>query len=259
MEHKDFFNTTGEPIGDTKVYRAKATAQQITIYEFFRSHPREAFAPETVWKNLFKEPTPQSSIQRAITNLTTMKKLVKLPTKVIGKLGRPVHIWTLNQNQEDPPKQIPYEPYGEEWKDELMKLPKIGIIALYRALCLDYQEREEHNVQSTIDAISQWADGAFGKNRSPIAKMHHAKKECDEVIEALAKNDPDFMSRIIRDVSYRNEIADVFMIMFDVCAILKISSRELEKMIWQKLEINKTRKWGAPDENGVIEHIREQL
>lgn len=34
-----------------------------------------------------------------------------------------------------------YIPFGEEWKNELMKLPKIGIIALYRSLCLKEQEK----------------------------------------------------------------------------------------------------------------------
>ena len=36
-----------------------------------------------------------------------------------------------------------YEPYGEEWKDELMKLPKIHIISLYRAVCLELQESKQ--------------------------------------------------------------------------------------------------------------------
>ena len=33
-----------------------------------------------------------------------------------------------------------YQPFGEEWKNELMKMPKIQIIALYRQLALEYQE-----------------------------------------------------------------------------------------------------------------------
>ncbi|MBW1612424.1 MAG: hypothetical protein JRJ57_00285 [Deltaproteobacteria bacterium] len=33
-----------------------------------------------------------------------------------------------------------YQPYGEEWKNELMKMPKIQIIALYRQLALEHQE-----------------------------------------------------------------------------------------------------------------------
>jgi len=35
-----------------------------------------------------------------------------------------------------------YQPYGEEWKNELMKLPKIMIINLYRNVCLEKDELE---------------------------------------------------------------------------------------------------------------------
>ena len=33
-----------------------------------------------------------------------------------------------------------YVPYGEEWKDELMKYPKIFIIGLLRQACLERDE-----------------------------------------------------------------------------------------------------------------------
>ena len=34
-----------------------------------------------------------------------------------------------------------YIPFGEEWKDELMKMKKIHIIAMYRSLCLTLPEQ----------------------------------------------------------------------------------------------------------------------
>ena len=36
-----------------------------------------------------------------------------------------------------------YQPFGEEWKNELMKLPKIIIINMYRNVCLEKQELEK--------------------------------------------------------------------------------------------------------------------
>ena len=33
-----------------------------------------------------------------------------------------------------------YKPFGEEWKNELMKLPKIMIINMYRNTCLELGE-----------------------------------------------------------------------------------------------------------------------
>ena len=35
-----------------------------------------------------------------------------------------------------------YVPYGEEWKDELMKLPKVFIINMLRNKCLECNELE---------------------------------------------------------------------------------------------------------------------
>jgi len=33
-----------------------------------------------------------------------------------------------------------YQPYGEEWKNELMKLPKVMIINMLRNACLERDE-----------------------------------------------------------------------------------------------------------------------
>jgi predicted Zn-dependent protease with MMP-like domain len=35
-----------------------------------------------------------------------------------------------------------YEPYGEEWEKELMKLPKKFIINMYRNVCIKLQDKE---------------------------------------------------------------------------------------------------------------------
>lgn len=53
-------------------------------------------------------------------------------------------------------KKEEYIPFGEKWKNELMKLPKIGIIALYRSLCLKEQERESHpNSEAVIEKYKE--------------------------------------------------------------------------------------------------------
>jgi hypothetical protein len=36
-----------------------------------------------------------------------------------------------------------YIPFGEEWKNELMKLPKIMIINMYRNVCLEMDELKQ--------------------------------------------------------------------------------------------------------------------
>ncbi len=36
-----------------------------------------------------------------------------------------------------------YQPYGKKWKDEMMRLPKIQIIAMFRMVCLERDEAYE--------------------------------------------------------------------------------------------------------------------
>ena len=59
-------------------------------------------------------------------------------------------------------KESEYIPFGEEWKNELIKLPKIAIIALYRNLCLKESEPEQPKTeieQPEEDIkIPQWYD-----------------------------------------------------------------------------------------------------
>jgi hypothetical protein len=50
-------------------------------------------------------------------------------------------------------KTAEYTPFGEKWKNELMKLPKISIIALYRSLCLKVQESDQIPPEITDEDI----------------------------------------------------------------------------------------------------------
>ena len=52
------------------------------------------------------------------------------------------------------------------------------------------------------------------------------------------------------------EIADCFMLLLDSAHHVGITHNEILQATKEKLEINKKRKWGNPDENGVVEHIK---
>jgi len=51
-----------------------------------------------------------------------------------------------------------YQPFGEEWKNELMKMPKIQIIALYRQLALAHQELEQSHKQKLAEMMPSKKD-----------------------------------------------------------------------------------------------------
>jgi len=103
-------------------------------------------------------------------------------------------------------------------------------------------------IQKLQRDIKQWSDDTFGLGRTGRPIAHHLKKEIDEVIDAI---DNSGYNRV------KFEIADCFILLLDVASHEGISVGEILDASEEKMEINKKRKWGEPDENGVVEHIEE--
>lgn len=114
-----------------------------------------------------------------------------------------------------------------------------------------------NELQILMNDISKWSDdtfdnGEFNRKRSlPIS--HHLQKESIELTNAISidqKIDCSYTKIAVQD-----ELADVFMLLLDTATHYGINAEELLKITSNKLEINKKRKWGVPNKNGVVEHI----
>ncbi len=90
--------------------------------------------------------------------------------------------------------------------------------------------------------IGVWSDKQFGAGRSPKGAIAHLKKEVLELAESPC------------DVT---EAADCLMLLLDANRMAGRSAYILLHACFDKLEVNKLREWGKPDENGVIEHIKK--
>lgn len=125
-----------------------------------------------------------------------------------------------------------------------------------------------NNFSELQHEIQEWSDKQFGMYRSPIPMLFHLKKEVDELIEILQEyskgvysganeTESDFIKRY-NDIVHKIklEYADCFMLLMDSAAHFPFTMSVIKKSIAEKLEINKNRKWGTEDENGVIEHIK---
>jgi hypothetical protein len=53
------------------------------------------------------------------------------------------------------------------------------------------------------------------------------------------------------------EFADCFILLFGAAASDGMSYDDICKAIDEKMEINFNRKWGKPNNDGVVNHIRE--
>lgn len=89
-------------------------------------------------------------------------------------------------------------------------------------------------------AIGEWQDKEFGGGQSPVPLIHHLKKEVDELSIAPYN---------------RTEYADCLILLLGAARKAGISADMLIIDAFKKLEVNKGRKWGKPDLDGVIEHI----
>ncbi len=121
-----------------------------------------------------------------------------------------------------------------------------------------------NELNNLMNEISDWSDKTFGESQRNPAIVYHLKKEVDELIvelhkcNTLAADNSVGLGEWARQITNTNtEFADCFMLLLDSAKHHGLSAEALIELTKKKLEINKARKWGQPDENGVVEHIRE--
>jgi NTP pyrophosphatase (non-canonical NTP hydrolase) len=104
-------------------------------------------------------------------------------------------------------------------------------------------------IQVLLDDIGVWSTKTF-PNQTSISKLCHLTKEVEELKEAIAKKH----SREEKAL----EFADCFTLLFDSARIEGFNASDIKEAMEAKYEINKNRKWGVPDENGVIHHVKDE-
>ena len=100
----------------------------------------------------------------------------------------------------------------------------------------------KRDLQSFIDAHASWANQTF-KDQDKTGILEHLKEEVQELIESP---------------SDRHEFADCFgLLIRHWYAVLGGDAITALEACYEKLEICKGRKYGKPDKNGVVHHIRQ--
>ena len=88
--------------------------------------------------------------------------------------------------------------------------------------------------------LKSWTEKQF-PTRSLESITNHLKKEIQELLD-----DPD-------DIM---EFADCFMLLLDAASYQGHKMSDIWRAMGKKLEINKNRQWGEPNEEGFVEHIK---
>jgi len=96
-----------------------------------------------------------------------------------------------------------------------------------------------------FEAITKWQKETFVESTA-FSKTAHLQDEVLELRYDLLNNEPN----------RRLEFADCFILLFGAAADDGMTYEDITKAIEEKFEINKARKWGQPDENGVVKHVQ---
>ncbi|ALN97231.1 DUF550 domain-containing protein [Flavobacterium psychrophilum] len=97
-----------------------------------------------------------------------------------------------------------------------------------------------------FESINEWQTKTFGQATS-LSKLSHLKQEIEELIFEIENNGK----------GKKLEFADCFILLFGAAASDGMTYEEICNVVDEKMEINKKRKWGVPNENGVVNHIKK--
>lgn len=101
-----------------------------------------------------------------------------------------------------------------------------------------------------FEEITRWQKETF-PHGSNVSKLKHLEEEIVELMEELKSTSPN-------PENIRNEYADCFILLFGSAHINGYEYDDIVNLIRDKFEIVKKRKWGKPDEHGVVKHIKEE-
>lgn len=96
MNHYNTTNESGQTLID---FESKAKTQDDEVLKFIKS--KSIASPSFVWRSLYKERTPLTSVRRAMSNLTKKGLLIKTDIKQIGPYGRPEYCWKFYKSQKE--------------------------------------------------------------------------------------------------------------------------------------------------------------
>lgn len=93
--------------------------------------------------------------------------------------------------------------------------------------------------------IYKWQESTFPGGTAK-ARMEHLGEEVNEVIVELDGNNAE---------SLLEEFADCFILLSGTIVAAGFTMEDIYAAMEKKLAINKTRKWGKPNDQGVAKHI----
>lgn len=103
-------------------------------------------------------------------------------------------------------------------------------------------------LQKFFENNLSWQKATF-KDQTVSGILKHLEKEAREVREAIEANDHE------NDIKY--EFADILILYGEAILRSGYDFNEIFNAALEKMTINRLRRWKKPDDDGVVEHIKE--
>jgi hypothetical protein len=112
-------------------------------------------------------------------------------------------------------------------------------------------EDEGHPYEILWNEIGEWSNRTFGdeQKRGPIGPLNHLIREAKEAIHDIEAEDQP---------NAEVELADCLILVFDAARRYYMTPMSLVGTALEKMEVNRGRVMGEPDEEGVVEHDRSR-
>jgi len=110
-----------------------------------------------------------------------------------------------------------------------------------------------NEIQQLMNEWFIWASKTFPQSTA-LSHAKHLQKEAAELCEVLIESPNESPL----NHSLRMEFADCFILLLNTASKCGFTMQELTDCAIEKMEINKNRKWGKPDKDGIVEHIRKE-
>jgi len=107
-------------------------------------------------------------------------------------------------------------------------------------------------IKEQYESITQWQSVTFSK-ATALSKIAHLAEELSELVVELQKTPAPADPK-----NKRLEFADCFILLFGAASSDGMTYENIVDAIEEKMAINKARRWGEPNKNGVVNHIREE-
>lgn len=105
---------------------------------------------------------------------------------------------------------------------------------------------------------AEWSRLTFGQDyvRGPRGPLEHLVKEAKECLASLALLEHSPGNKEARN-DFKMEAVDILFLLFDFTRRAGIGLPELVEAAFEKLHINKARKWNTPTPDAPVEHVRD--